>query len=240
MIYVTSHLIRQEGNVEVTYLPLLLNESVGRLTLTSPQLGIYIYEFRLRSTSPGPEKPLHFKAGLGTRQIQPFRFIHYARTKTEYVCKVDHPEFTVEKSITVAGAPPGGTEVSVDVVYEPSKLGDISTTLTAMSSDGGEYTCTLYGHCAPPQPQGPINLKGGTPATVTVYNPFNKGSQFLVNVDNSVNFIVKPTEVFIPSKKSSTISISYKNSSPGITAGKITITSEDSPAPWIVYLKGTN
>ena len=57
----------------------------------------------------------------------------------------------MEKSITdAASASSGGTEVGVEVTYEPSRLGD--------SAVGGEYVFPLFGHRSPPKPQGPYSI----------------------------------------------------------------------------------
>ena len=59
-----------------------------------------IYKLIYRNASPpGPERSIHFKVGLGGSIIQSFRFQSYSKVKTEYTCKIDHPDFTVERSI---------------------------------------------------------------------------------------------------------------------------------------------
>ena len=73
--------------------------------------------------------------------------------------QVDSTHFHVEKSITdAASASSGGTEVGVEVTYEPSRLGDTRGTLTVFSAVGGEYVFPLFGHCSPPKPQGPYSI----------------------------------------------------------------------------------
>jgi hydrocephalus-inducing protein len=135
----------------------------------------------------------------------------------------------------------GGTEVALDVVYEPSRLGDSATQLVVTSNEAGEYSCSLHGHCTPPQPQGPILVKGGSPVAIPISNPFLKTAQFLLNIDNVTSFAIKPNELSLGSKKIATVFVSYKNNSTGITAGKLTVTTEESPTtPWIYYLKGSN
>jgi hypothetical protein len=167
-----------EGHVEVTFLPLLVKEVSARLTINSPQLGMYIYDLKLKSTAAGNEKPLYFKVGLGSKQTQTFRFINYAKSRTEYQCRVDSPDFMVDKSFNAPSAPASGSEILVDVTYEPSKLGDVRATLTITSEQGGEYICALFGHCVTPQPQGPILVKGGSPVSIPIFNPFLKQTTF--------------------------------------------------------------
>lgn len=58
---------------------------------------------------------------------------------------MDNTDFHVEKNITAASASSGGTEVGVEVTYEPSRLGDTRATLTVFSPVGGEYVFPLFG-----------------------------------------------------------------------------------------------
>jgi hypothetical protein len=83
----------------VEYLPLQAKESASRLTISSAELGVYQYDLKLVSTPAGLERSLHFKVGLGGSQTQTFRFLSFAKTKTEYSCKIDSPDFSVEKSV---------------------------------------------------------------------------------------------------------------------------------------------
>ena len=55
--------------------------------------------------------------------------------------------------MTAAPASNAGTEVAVEVVYEPSRIGESRATLTVSSANGGEYTFPLFGTCIPPKPQ---------------------------------------------------------------------------------------
>jgi hypothetical protein len=235
------------------YLPLHPKEATARVTLTSQELGTYTYDLKLAAVACGPEKPLHFKVGLGGSQMQTFRFLSYAKQRTEFICKIDNPEFFVEKVMTaVAGmfintATSGGVEVAVDVTYEPSRLGDVRTNLVITSTIGGDYLCPLQGHCIAPRPQGPIILKAGTPTMVSFKNVFNTNSLFVFVVDNPA-FVAKASET-IASKKTIQLSISYKQGgiaqtdnktkaqTPSSRTGKLTITNQNTNIVWTFYLK---
>ncbi|KAJ3287536.1 hypothetical protein HK104_008544 [Borealophlyctis nickersoniae] len=208
---------KAEATCPIELLPLHPRESTTRISLTSAELGLYQYDLKLVSTPAGPERSLHFKVGLGGSQTQLFRFQSFAKTKTEYVCKVDSPDFTVEKSVVAASAPTGGTELTIDVTYEPSKLGDTRTQLLVSSPAGGDYICPLYGHCIAPRPQGPILIKPGSSASVPFKNVFSGTATFHFNVDNPA-FQVKAAET-IGAKKTVSISIGYKQT-PGGSASE--------------------
>ena len=69
-------------------------------------------------------------------------------------------DFTVEK--TVLPAAPGtsaGTEVSFEVVFEPSTLGDVKAEMKVFSQIGGDYLFVLHGTATSPKPQGPYTVK---------------------------------------------------------------------------------
>jgi hydrocephalus-inducing protein len=55
--------------------------------------------------------------------------------------------------MTAAPGSSSGTEVSVDVTYEPSKIGEARATLFVSSEAGGEYTFPLFGTSIAPKPQ---------------------------------------------------------------------------------------
>ncbi|KAI9203105.1 uncharacterized protein BJ171DRAFT_600257 [Polychytrium aggregatum] len=225
----------------VEFLPLLPREATTRLTITSQDLGLYQYDMRLISTVASPERSLHFKVGLGGSQTQIFRFLSYAKSKTEFTCKADSPDFSVEKSVTAPSASGSGVEVSLDVTYEPSKLGDVRTQLVVSSSTGGDYCCSLYGHCIAPRPQGPITIKAGSAASVPFKNVFAQSATFTFVMDNAA-FTVKATEA-IPAKKTITMAITALPISAQAAAsklpkfGKLTVTHKGSNISWVYYLK---
>ncbi|KAI9095517.1 hypothetical protein DFS34DRAFT_651319 [Phlyctochytrium arcticum] len=193
----------------IEYLPLHARDSMSRLILSSSELGIYQYDLKLSATAPPPERTMHFKIGLGASQSQTFRFLSYAKMKTEFTCKIESSDFSVEKTTTAPAAPQGGSvEVCTDIVYEPSKLGDSRTQLLISSAVGGDYSCTLVGHCYPPRPQGPIIIKTGTLITIPFKNVFNSSATFTFIVDNPA-FTVRGVEN-VGAKKTIQISVAFK------------------------------
>ncbi|KAJ3159463.1 hypothetical protein HDU86_001781 [Geranomyces michiganensis] len=204
---------KTEVVLPIDFLPVQARETSARLTLQSTELGMYQYDLRLVSNPAGPEHNLQFKVPLGTSQTQTFRFMSFAKVKTEYTCRLDSADFTVEKTVLApASSTTSGVEVSLDVTYEPSRLGDTRTQLVLSSTTGGDYVCPLSGHCTMPKPQGPISVKPGTPSLVPFRNVFNTSAAFTFSVDNP-SFSVKPGET-IGAKKSTQISITYKPYSP--------------------------
>ena len=71
-----------------------------RLTLSSNDLGAYIYDLKLNAVPGPPERSIHFKVGLGGSQIQVFRFLSLSKVKTEYSCKIDSLDFLIDKTVT--------------------------------------------------------------------------------------------------------------------------------------------
>lgn len=91
---------RIEGSFPIEFLPLQPKESSARIVLTSVELGTYQYDLKLNAIPSGMERSLHFKVGLGNQQIQTFRFFSFSKVKTDYTCKIDNAEFSVEKTIS--------------------------------------------------------------------------------------------------------------------------------------------
>lgn len=69
-------------------MPLKVDNSTGKLTLQSSELGAYHYELHLKATPPMPERPVHFTTTLGNNQSLQCYFTSYAKGRTEYTCKV--------------------------------------------------------------------------------------------------------------------------------------------------------
>lgn len=110
------------------------------------------------------------------------------------MCKIDSAEFSVEKTVSASAgiqnllivASNGGVEVSIDIFYEPSRLGDTRTQLIVSSPVGGDYTCPLFGHCISPKPQGPIIVKAGVASSVAFKNVFGVSATFNCVVVNCI------------------------------------------------------
>ncbi|XJO77830.1 hypothetical protein BDV3_002359 [Batrachochytrium dendrobatidis] len=253
---------KSEGICTIEFLPLIPKEASARITLSSVDLGLYQYDLRLISLAAQPERTLQFKVGFGSSQVQTFRFTSFSKVRTDFTCKIDNTEFTVEKSVSVAAATIGGVEVSVDVIYEPSKLGDTRTQLIISSPLGGDYICPLNGHCAAPRPQGPILIKSGSPSILSFKNVLSTSATFNFVVDNPI-FVVKAAET-VASKKLIQLSIGFKPPATGTTStsaafgaaimqnqlgnsvtskssthkvGKLTITHTMSNMTWVYYLR---
>jgi len=69
------------------------------------------------------------------------------------VAQLDHSDYHVDKTVSAAAAAGSATEVTVDVTFEPSSIGDTRASLLLSSSVGGDYTFPLFGVCLPPKPQ---------------------------------------------------------------------------------------
>ncbi|KAJ3260794.1 hypothetical protein HK103_007357 [Boothiomyces macroporosus] len=248
---------KSDTPVVVEFLPLQPKETLSRVVLNSNELGTYQYDLKLNALPAGMERSMHFKVGLGGLQVQTFRFMSYCKAKTDYVCKLESPEFFVEKSISAPAATNGGVEISVDITYEPSRLGDTRTQLIISSPAGGDYVCPLFGHCTAPKPQGPILIRPGVASVLPFKNVFSTTATFNCVVDNPA-FQIKATETIAP-KKTISFSIGYKvpgtneKEKPGeknavsntaiaknvITSktGKLIITNPNTNISWLYYLK---
>lgn len=122
---------KSEESCSIEYLPLKVGESMGRISFTSAELGVYQYDLRLTAVATPQERSLHFMAGLGGMATQTFRFVSYTKTKTDYVCKIDSNEFSVDRTISAPAAITAcGIEIFVDVTFEPSRLGDMTGSLS--------------------------------------------------------------------------------------------------------------
>ncbi|KAM7396206.1 hypothetical protein PAMP_019263 [Pampus punctatissimus] len=235
---------QSKGAVSFEYQPLRAGESTARLTLCSDELGYFHYDLLLRALPPPLEKTVHFSTSLGSSHVVLVKFINYSRFKTEYSCKSDCLDFIVDKSV---GASPGfqaGSQVSVEVCFEPHQLGEVRGQLCLSSGIGGEYIFPLHGICLPPKAQGPFSIRAGRNVTIPFKNVFLQTTAFSFQVDNP-SFTVKGVDSIL-SKKTYNILVSFEappGGFPGPWFGKLTISSQRSEGhsktcSWVYYLKG--
>eukprot|EP00794_Sanderia_malayensis_P018879 gene18879-20779_t len=235
---------QSNGPLTFEYLPMKSGDMTARLSLQSSELGLYLYDLNLTASPANPERPVHFITTLGMNQNQTCRFTNYARSKVEYSCKVDNPEFLVERSVTAASASSGGSEVGVEVTFEPTKIGDSKATLSITSNSGGEYIFPLHGHCMAPKPLGPYTIKAGGSTAIPFKNVFPQTTSFVFHVDNPC-FTVKQSET-IRGKKTHNISVGFEGNqgdSKVVRMGRLVVTcvrsaGTSSNLTWTFYLKG--
>ena len=158
--------------------------------------------------------------------------------------QIDSPEFNVDKSVTVASSVTiTGTDAAVDVLFEPSCLGDIRAMLSISAAAGGEYSIPLIGHCLKPKPQGPFVIKAGYSINIPFRNVFHQPKLFTCSIDNPV-FSVKPPETLKP-RKNHNLLVHYdaRQGDPTVTKlGKMVVSCQHGGNPgglhWTFYLKG--
>ncbi|XP_067327017.1 hydrocephalus-inducing protein homolog [Anolis sagrei] len=235
---------QSEGVLAFDFQPMRPGESGGRLALNSTDLGSFQYDLVLKATPPRAEKTLHFNTMLGSSQNVVAKFVNYTRQKTEYSAKIDCPDFHVEKVVSAPAGSQGGSEVGVEVTFEPCQLGESRGTLVLSSAAGGDYVIPLCGTCVPPKPQGPIQIKAGTTTTIPFKNVFLQSMSFTYLVENPA-FTIKATET-IRSKKSASISVSFEGN-PSSTKAPVTsklvvscprAAGLGAGVSWVYYLKG--
>ncbi|XP_065180488.1 hydrocephalus-inducing protein homolog isoform X2 [Sycon ciliatum] len=218
---------KSDGECTLQYLPLKVGRSSTKLTFSSHELGSYGYELAMEASLPPPEQSLFFRTTLGDKQVQTCHFTNFARTKTEYLCKVDDSNFLVERSISALAAVPGGTALSTEVTFEPQWLGDFKGTLTIASSSGGEYQFPVKGTCLQPKPQGPMVVKGHATTTIPFKNVFAKPAKFHFSIDNPA-FTLRSTSDTLRARKVYYIGVSCET---GHTTGSSKAAASQPPPP---------
>ncbi|XP_066439738.1 hydrocephalus-inducing protein homolog isoform X2 [Eleutherodactylus coqui] len=235
---------QSEGTLMFEYQPLKTGESTGRLTLQSHELGLFQYDLLLKATSAVSEKPLYFRTTLGSSQTLSARFMNFTRQKTEYSCKVDNSDFYVDKMVMAAPGSQGGSEVSVEVTFEPVQLGESRAVLHISSPLGGEYTVPVFGSAMPPKPQGPLQIRAGSSISIPFKNIFLQTTTFSFQTDPAV-FVVKPSDP-VRSKKTHHISVSYeapRGDRKNPVTGRLVVSCPRAAGVaqgiyWVYYLKG--
>ncbi|KAM6253158.1 hydrocephalus-inducing protein-like [Porphyrio hochstetteri] len=210
-VSVPSHVTvpaQTQADLAVKYLPLKMGETTGELVLQSSELGSCYYNRHLKVTASKPEKPLSFCTTLGSSHTITTKIMNYAQQKTAYLLQTNSPDFQTKQTITAAAAGPGGSELSVDVTFEPCQLGKTRAVLQLSSPLGGEYCIPLVGLALPPKPQGPFLIEAGSSITIPFKNIFLQATAFQYAVEHPA-FSVRGPESLGP-KKSSALAVSYE------------------------------
>jgi len=244
---------RNEGTFEVEYRPLKPTSQPEELLLTimTKELGTFKYKVIVKATPPLLKQVLRFDAPLGSMQSESFIFHAYNTVNSNYACAVKKPEyFTVQSALVVAPVAGGweGEDVRLNVVFEPTVIGEIRDTLTLTSPEGGEYLCELIGNCTAPMPQGPYLLaQGGGGVEIPFRNCFSTSSTWSFSVDSPAFRVSAPTGVAtVNAKTQSQCSVVFEpkeehmNTAGGIITAKLFVTCTSIPniPPWVFYLKG--
>ncbi|XP_068168771.1 hydrocephalus-inducing protein-like [Antennarius striatus] len=241
-----QHIVPGQSKYSLTveYRPLHVGESTTRLTLSNKDLGSFHYDLILRALPPPAGRIVHFSTSLGSSQSQMVKFTNHCPVKTEYSCKTDCPDFTVDKSVIASPGLKDGSEICVEVSFEPHRQGSIRGQLLLFSEAGGEYVFPLHATCLPPKPQGPFSIKAGRTISIPFKNTFQEATAFYVQVDKPY-FSVREVGTIL-SKKTQNILISFEappRESPELWSGKLIISAQQSegdskPYCWTYYLKG--
>jgi hydrocephalus-inducing protein len=240
-----------EGKLTVTYFPLVMRpqEVVARLTLSCPELGDFPYVLKLCTTHAGADKFIRFQCPLGSSQTQTLRLTHFAKANADFVCKFVDPKPTTfvktngQYAIKCPPAGPDGAEVSFDVTFEPSKIGDVKETLSVASPVAGEYTFSLAGSCLPPERQGPVDIKSGSNAQIPFKNVFAENVTFSIHCDHAAFAVNKASEV-IQAKKAVNFTVTFKAVDDVFPVrGKLIVScaspgDQDKKVEWVYYLRG--
>ncbi|XP_069724910.1 hydrocephalus-inducing protein homolog [Phaenicophaeus curvirostris] len=240
-VSVPSHLTvpaQSEANLVFEYQPLKMGKSTGRLVLQSSNLGSFYYNLHLTATMSKPEKPLHFCTTLGSSQTISAKIMNYARQKTDYCLQTNSADFQTEKTMTMAPASPGGSEVSVEVTYEPCQLGEARATLQLSSSLAGEYSIPLIGLALPPKPQGPFSIHAGDTTSIPFKNVFLQPTTFQYVVEHPA-FTVRAPES-LHAKMTTLIAVSFEGGPAPITTKMVVFPrgAGRGGVSWVYYLQG--
>lgn len=158
--------------------------------------------------------------------------------------QTDCPDFHTEKVISAAPGAQGGTEVTVEIYFEPSRLGETKGILSLSSLTGGEYSIPLFGVALPPKPQGPFVIRAGYSIVIPFKNVFYQTVTFSFIVENPA-FSIRAVDSVRP-KKINNITVYFEGNPSGsktpITS-KLTVAcppgeGQETWVKWVYYLKG--
>ena len=242
---------KSSARIAIEFFPIVAKERVvSRINFLCADLGDFPFVVNATALPPAQEKAIRMQCALGQSVSASLRFLHYCKVATDFNFKFSDPKqvnFSKTNGQLITKVNPctdlkNGQEVSVDVTFEPSKLGDFKEIVEISSPGGGSYTFPLLATCTPPQRQGPIDIRPNQSVQVAFKNVFNENVPYTF-VSDSPNFVVAKGSEVVPGKKPTTIAVQYKCDDPNaVVRGKLTVTgqpaSEGQAVQWVYYLRG--
>ncbi|NXX95861.1 HYDIN protein, partial [Centropus bengalensis] len=153
------------------------------------------------------------------------------------VSKLEKP---LQETITVAPASPEGSEVGVEVTYEPCQLGEARAMLQLSSCLGGEYRIPLIGLALPPKPQGPFSINAGGTTSIPFKNVFLQPTAFQYVVEHPA-FAVRAPES-LRAKMTTLITVSFEGGPAPVTTKMVVLPRAGAAGmvgvSWVFYLQG--
>ncbi|XP_068024510.1 hydrocephalus-inducing protein homolog [Melanerpes formicivorus] len=181
------------------------------------------------------EQPLRFCTTLGSRQTISTTLRSYAQHKTQYQLQTNSAAFQTQRSLSVSPASPGGSELSLEVTFEPCQLGEAQATLQLSSALGTEHSIPLLGLALPPKPQGPFPIRAGSTLPIPFQNIFQQPMAFQYQVEHP-GFTVRGPES-LPAKATTLLHLSFQGATPASSRMVVTPRGEPSVS-WVYYLQG--
>ena len=128
-------------------------------------------------------------------------------------------------------------ELTVNVKFEPNNIGDTRAIMRITSPNGVEYTCLLYGHGAPPQPQPITKIQNAKAVNIEFRNPLSEKCEFMIRFDNPCFTLATKLPVTIDSGKSISLPVKFDFKENTPPTGRMLVSTKGFPA-WIYYLHG--
>lgn len=147
--------------------------------------------------------------------------------------QTDCADFQTAKSISAAPASAGGSDLNVEVTFEPCHLGEAKATLQLSSAVGGQYCIPLIGLALPPEPQGPFLIPAGGTTSISFRNVFPKATAFQYAVKHPAFTVRAPA--MLRARSSATITVSFTGGPAPVTSRLVVSCPGGS---WIYHLRG--
>ena len=237
--------------VPIEFFPLVAKEHPpSKLLFQCSELGEFPFTVTLSALPPGQEKATRVNCALGQSVSATLRFQHYSKIPVDFTFKFSDPKqssFFKSNGQMVIKAnacadPRIGQEVSTDVTFEPSRLGDFRELVEISSPAAGTYAFPLFGTCTFPQRQGPFEIRPNQTTQISFKNVFSENITFNFSTD-SPQFVLAKTSELIQGKKATAIAVQYRCEDPNAVArGKLTISAtsvaDNCLVQWVFYLRG--
>ena len=233
-----------KAELPIEWRPLLPKDSTSTLTITSAELGAFVYDLQLKALPAGEQKTLHFTVALGDANTLRVRFVNYLRKAETYKLALGNGasgDFEVEASVQAPAAEGSeGAEVAVDVTFEPSARRG-ARHAHRLVGRGRRVPVRAPRQRAQAEAAGPDRDQGRRLGEHHVQERLRRQRRLTFTAEPAVFSVAKPRR---PSgKKTTQVAVAYKPDGADAkpATGKLTIASVGADqSQWVYYLSGSS
>nr|XP_024214310.1 hydrocephalus-inducing protein isoform X1 [Halyomorpha halys] len=229
------------------YIPTRCGTSNISFKISNYLLGETVYKAELSALNTGAERFIEVQVPIGISKSFSIPVKNPFQKVVTFIFESDSRDLSTKETSFFVGP---GKKIMLDVMYEPSSLGNHLMNITLHTNGYGDFLYCVKGLCTHPEPSGPLIIPKEEPYELEFKNIFYFPQEYFLKVNNE-HFKIKPEKLFLHPKESGLVFISLKQVSEteesglveGIPqAGKLTVLclAPSLSSEWVYFLKAAS